>query len=620
MRPIIAILLAFLSLLPSCARKETPPDLLIITIDTLRRDALGCYGNPGARTPALDRLAGEGILFADAWTPMPLTLPSHASIFTGVYPAAHGSRHNGLPVSAAVPTLAEKLRAAGYETAAFPASLVLGRDFGLARGFDLYDDEWEGEPVVGGIQEFPERRGDAVTDAFLRWLGARDEGRPFFAWVHLYDPHLPYAPPPPFASAAGGAYPGEVFFTDRQVGRILAALESRGLLGRTIVTVLADHGEGLGDHGELEHGLVLYETTLALSWILRLPGGPRGTVSAGGVATVDLLPTLASLLSIDAPPAAPGRDLLSFKTGAPERDRYAESHYGKISYGWAPLASLRRGEWKLVRGARDELYHLSEDPGENHDLAPREVERVREMAAALESLAAAGPETAEAEIAPEQRAMLEALGYVAPRSGVPVRRGADPRDLFGAHQDLVLGRRALDRGRTEEARTFLRRALEIDSLATDAMESLARIFRDEGDDRGEERLLRRIIEIDPGRARAWNNLGTWNIRTGGDLEEALLCYERATRADSVLAEAWANRANTLAQLGRLREAIDAYDRALTIDSDLAVARYGKALALRRQGDLEGFARELQLTVRSDPDFAAARALLEELRRLTAGTP
>ncbi len=347
-------------------------NVLLVTLDTVRADRVGCYGGAVA-TPALDRLAREGVRFAQASSPAPLTLPAHASLLSGLLPPAHGLRNNGAGAFPADrPTLATALAARGYRTAAFLGAFVLDRRFGLDRGFATYDDEIERGPDTAPSLE-AERRGDQVVDRALAWLERPGENdQPFFLWVHLYDAHAPYAPPAPFRERhAGRPYDGEVAFADAQVGRLLAALDRLGLAGDTVVAVAADHGEALGEHGELTHGFFLYEPTLHVPLLLRAPGNFRGgTVVETPVGLADLGPTLSGLveggLAVAAPEGLAGRDLSAALLAGeepPAADLYAETHYPEV-FGWSRLAALRRREVKYVDAPRPELYDLRRDPGE----------------------------------------------------------------------------------------------------------------------------------------------------------------------------------------------------------------------------------------------------------------
>src|SRR6266511_2063601 len=342
-----------------CIQRERHPlNVLLITLDTMRADHLGCYGSRTNGTPSIDRLARQGVRFAQVDSAVPLTLPSHATILTGLFPQRHGLRLNGAgTLRLSIDTLATIFSRRGFRTGAFVGSFVLDHRFGLGRGFGAYDDAVARDPKGGAASLDAERPAAAVADAALAWL--RETGtRPFFGWVHFYDPHAPYAPPQPYAQT----YDGEIAYVDAQVGRLLASIDR----SRTIVAVVGDHGEGLGEHGEATHGLLLYESTLRVPLIISAPS-LRPRVVREPISTTDLAPTLAALAG------APmnvvrldGRDLsrdLLGKREPAQRDIYAETQY-PLTFGWNDLTSFRRDGKKLISGARDELFDLDRDPHE----------------------------------------------------------------------------------------------------------------------------------------------------------------------------------------------------------------------------------------------------------------
>ena len=404
------------------ARRRARPNLVLVTLDTVRADHLGCYGDSQAITPALDGLAAEGLRFTSASSTVPLTLPSHTTILSGLLPPHHGLRNNGAGLLApGTPTLATLLAAAGYRTAAFLGAFVLDHRFGLAGGFEVYDDEIPRDPRAGTILE-AERQGRDVMDRALAWLRtpAKDDARPFFVWVHLYDAHAPYQPPAQWAARhPGRPYDGEISEVDEQVGRLLAELKSRGLDGRTVVAVAADHGEGLGEHGELTHGLLLYEPTLHVPLLLRAPWGLKPRVVAAPVSLVDLAPTLAGLVGHPFPAGRDGRDLsqalLAGEEPAPG-NVYAETRY-PATFGWSPLAALRRRDRKYIASPRPELYDLARDPGEVTNLlasAPAaETSGFASGIAAIEAGAVTAPRSGDSKADAETRRRLASLGYVA---------------------------------------------------------------------------------------------------------------------------------------------------------------------------------------------------------------
>ena len=365
-----------------CAAR--PPALLgiiIITLDTTRADYLGAYGSDRVMTPHLDRLAAEGVVFEQAATVAPLTLPAHSSLFTGLLPPRHGVRDNAGPLDERHQTLAEILRARGFDTAAFVGSVVLGASRGLAAGFDVYQDGLKaGRPLSAGLQ----RPADHVVDEAVAWLNRRTD-RPFLLWAHLYDPHAPYDPPEPFRTAyRDNPYAGEIAFADEQIGRLLDVLDQRRLLDRTAVVIAADHGESLNEHGEIGHGFFIYESSTRTPFVIRAPF-PRTNARrvTDPVRSVDLAPTLLDLLGL---PALPGRtagtSLVPLMTGDSVElnlDGYAEAMYPLHHYGWSALRALRAGRFKLIDAPRPELYDLDADVSESKDVAAANPEVVKKL-------------------------------------------------------------------------------------------------------------------------------------------------------------------------------------------------------------------------------------------------
>jgi arylsulfatase A-like enzyme len=389
-----------------------------------------------APMPALERLAREGVVFDEATSVAPLTLPAHASLFTGLFPPAHGVRDNAdRPLAEDRTTLAEILRARGFRTGAFVGSVVLDADRGLAQGFDEYSGVTTGKAAASHL---PVRRraADAVVSDALRWIETQDD-RPFFAWVHLYDPHKPYNPPEPFRSQYGDPYLAEIAFADAQIGRLLAALERRKILDRTIVVVAGDHGEALGEHGERDHGIFVYESVLHVPLIVRAPDiSPRRL--SGVVRLVDVMPTVLDLLRIPRP-HVDGVSLAATMRGEapePELDAYSESQYPR-RLGWSPLRALRAGRYKLIEAPRPELYDLERDPFEQHnayDERPGVAAALARRLASFDPMVRASGDLSDYIPSVELQQRIASLGYVgssgsraaATTTGLP-----DPKDCIG---------------------------------------------------------------------------------------------------------------------------------------------------------------------------------------------
>jgi arylsulfatase A-like enzyme len=439
--------------------------VLLITIDTTRADRVGCYGYAPAKTPHIDALAARGVRFAQAYSPVPLTLPAHCSILTGEYPFVHRVRNNGFYLlSPEQVTLAEILKARGFSTSAFVASFTLDSRFGLAQGFDLYDDTFDRREALKSFRS--ERTADHVASAFLDWIERNGQKR-FFSWVHFFDPHLPYSPPSPFDQEfKGRPYDGEIAFMDREIGRIIAGLDGRGLADRTLLVLAGDHGEALGEKREIDHGLFIYESTLRVPLILCAPQGlSKGTTVEARVRLIDILPTVLDLLKIDSPRKLSGQSLVPFIIGRKKDDlsAYAESFYPRENYGWSELLGLVEGRWKYISAPKPELYDLVNDSREEKNLANEEV---RTAASLSEKLAAMivrkSPDDrgTKRSVSAEEEAKLRSLGYAGGRSELrPSGLLPDPKDKIEDYILYFRGNLFETRGEYEQAEACYQRVL-----------------------------------------------------------------------------------------------------------------------------------------------------------------
>src|SRR5262252_8947023 len=420
--------------------------IVLITIDTLRADRLGSYGSARGLTPALDAFARDATRFTAAVSQVPLTLPSHATILTGLHPARHGVRTNdGFHLPASVPTLAESLKTRGYDTAAFIGGYPLrGSTSGLSRGFDRYDDEFLAAPDVS------ERPADAVIQSAAAWI-ERNAARQFFAWIHLFDPHSPYSPPAPFASAHRDApYDGEVAYTDAAVGRFLDRLRQFRLFAPSTIVIVADHGESLGDHGERTHGTFLYDATIRVPLLIKLPTAAEDARSRSvdivttPVETADLAPTIAAIAGA-ALADGDGQSLLPLISGAagdPDRPAYAESYYQNVLLGWSPLRAVRTERWKLIEAPRSELYDLEHDPGELQNRLNERAALAAGLQRALTSVANRGHAAADghAPATAESMERLRSLGYASGSTApTPASRAIDPKDRVAVWAEIEDG-------------------------------------------------------------------------------------------------------------------------------------------------------------------------------------
>ncbi len=604
--------------LASAACKGSPPpldgNLLVITLDTTRADSLGAYGGEEARTPHLDRLARGGVMFAGCISPVPLTLPAHASLFTGRDPLAHRVRNNAryvLPSEEV--TLAERLGAAGFRTYAVIASYVLLGRFGLRQGFDEYDDSLDSHRIMSSYNT--EIAADVVSQRFLAWL-SKNRAERFFAWVHFYDPHEPYAPPAEFRRGADekdprALYRGEVEFMDRHVGRILDGLRDLGLLANTLIVAVGDHGEAFGEHGERGHAIFCYEENIRVPLIFFheacLPGG---VVVADRVGLIDLLPTILELYGLGADKSVHGRSLVPFlrpggRSPAP-RPFYVESLYGMEERGWAPLTGIVEGDLKFLSLPRPELYDLRRDPGEKENIHDRRPDLAGPMRRKLTEIASSRAEVRSAagrELTAEDIRQLRSLGYLA--SG-PARRsdGADPKDGIVAETRLVEFLESLlpEPARDLEARIdrFLRdggidknpqfysRLWRFHERRKDPPEKIVAVLREAvsafPDDVGFRLQLvrfitamnqfdrvipvcREILEREPENASAYVLMGN-AFAALGNIGEAAASLEKALAIEPENIALRIRYTDLLIRMGRTDEALDMYDVLVTKEAVL----------------------------------------------------
>ena len=567
---------------PGCG-DPGPPNVLLFTLDTTRADRLGCYGARAVETPHFDRIAREGVRFERAVTAVPQTLPSHATMFTGRLPPGHTVRVNGAVLPAEVETLAERFRRRGYETAAFVASAIVGTGTGLERGFERFDGEFGSSPG-----EERDRRGDAVNRSLLSWLPKRDTSRPLLLWIHYFDPHDPYTPPEPYASAyRGRPYDGEVAFMDACFGEAIGALADADLLENSLLVVAADHGESLGEHGEETHAVFLYESTVRVPLLFRFPGRLSPRTVSGTARLVDVAPTVLDLLGAGTLPGSQGESLVpAMESGGPlpARPAYLESLHPYESFRWGWLRGVTTDEVKWIDSVRPELYRLADDPAETRNRFAEEPAvggRLQELVERLADEAAASAASLEPEHDPNAEEALRALGYMGGSGrGLPSERPPrDPKDLV----HLV--------ARIDEAKAT----------------GFGR-----GDAEGAIRILERVALQDPTNPQIPVYLGLFSWRAGRQ-EDADAYLGRALELDpdqtwalTLYAIVAAERGDFVAAETRFREGI----RRRPTYAQLK-ANYAKLLLnLRRRAEAEGIAREA--TVDHPRLFAGWEALGEAL--------
>ena len=572
-----------------------PVNVLLVSIDTLRPDHLGAYGDPAAQTPIIDALARRGVRFTNASTVTPLTLPAHTSLLTGTFPAWHGVRDNGgFYVSDDQTTLAEVLKARGYRTGGFVGAFVLDGRWGIAQGFDRYFDDFDLSKYEGRGLDAVQRPGAEVVDRAIAWLD-EDRQRPFFAWVHLYDPHTPYDAPEPFRSrfpaTLTGAYDAEIASADAQVGRLLARLEASGQLDSTLVVLLGDHGESLGEHQEQTHGFFVYDATVRIPLLVAGPGVPVRQVD-DVVRIVDVMPTVLDALGVPPPKPVQGRSLRPLWNGERlDLMAFAETFYPRYHYGWSDLQTIADGRYKLIAAPRRELYDLREDPGETRDIAAANAARADALERGLHDmlgrLASKEPQKTPQPMDPEAEERLRALGYVggsvSARNLEDKPRG-DPKDTIRLYN--LLHRAAQD---------------SVDGHLDDAIAK-----------------VKEALAQDPNIVEGYTMLGNMHSKAKR-YDEAVKAYQAALRLDPEHQGAAFSLAVAYKQMGRLADAEAGFARALELDPRSGKNDWQLADLAMQRGDSRKAADVLEATLRDKkvdrPVFLVklAEALIEQRR-------
>lgn len=580
--------------------RKSSPDVFLITIDTLRADHVGCYGYKQVETPALDALAADGVRFTEAFTHSPITNTSHITILTGLLPSVHGVTDFGVPLSPQHVTAAELLKKRGYQTAAFIGAVILDSNTlapGLDRGFDFYDNfpaKTETKERWGRV----ERRGMEVVEHAEAWFEKHRTG-PHFVWVHLYDPHDPYEPPPPFSEKyKDHLYDGEIAYADSAVARWIAFLKKAGVYENAIIVVTGDHGEGLGEHGEETHGLFLYDSTLHIPLILKTPlkmaGAARGTVIDAQVRTTDILPTILSATGVAAPAELNGESLLPLiGAQAPsERPLFGETDY-PLRWGWAPLRALRAENTKLIEAPRPELYDLQADPKELKNLYAPGNPKLQSM---------------QAEMA-KWKAKLPPAGD----SGKAGEALPDPKDKVEVQNLLHNAMLAGDDNRPNDERQFLEKALQVDPNSPTALRQLGELELAAEDFTKAAGHLKRACELRPDDSTAAFELGEALGKSGNwpgardALESSLKLAPSQVPARLLLGRVYL-------QLKDAKNAADQFEAALLVESNNSEGRLGLAEAQIQQSDFAGALSDLEAFTKTNPRNAAALRLLARAYR------
>ncbi len=640
-RRLLLILTAFTALHAAAQTPAKPaPNVVLITIDTLRADHLGCYGYKQIKTPNIDALAADGVRFERAFAVVPVTLPSHSSMLTGTYPMLSGMHDfSGNKLSPLQPTLATVLKQAGYQTGAVIGAAVLDSRFGLNQGFDFYYDHFEFSRLDEANLDEMERPGNVVADVALNWLEkdwlaknalAKNPQKKFFLWMHLYDPHFPYHPPEPYSREyAAQPYDGEIAFADEQVGRLLRFLKEKGIYQNTVIVLCGDHGESLGEHGEKTHGFFIYNATMHVPLIIRLPEQlpgqlPEKTVArtlADPVSLVDLMPTVLSAIGLQVPSQVQGRSLLPEIRPDPsapevqanrERTLYGETFLPRIHFNWSELRASENTKYHFIDAPRPELYDLAKDPGEVNNLFAEKKAVAEEMRSKLVGMIreySAGKELAEKTgLDPALMERLKSLGYAGfsggsdPSSNDPAissRSLPDPKDRIAAYELISDAIADSQHGRYQESIEKLKSAMktEPNSVPAHYLQGLnyyhLKMFTEAVDE------LQKTVQLSPDYALAFFNLGMAQAHAGL-IDAAIATLQRTLQLDATNFEAAFNLGVAFIQKRQLEPAAEAFRQSITINPEFARGHRALGETLIYQNKLDEAISELRRAVELAP--------------------
>ncbi len=594
--------------------RSTVRNLVVITVDTTRADRIGAYGYTDIKTPHIDGLAERGVLFETAITPVPLTLPSHTSIFTGQLPTHHGVRNNGTyRVPKELETLAEVLRRNDFRTGAVIGAFVLDSKYGLDQGFDTYDDNLHGGKD-GPMFMFDERPGRMVTDQGLTWLEANHRDR-FFLWLHYFDPHANYEPPPPFDVLYEGApYDGEIAGVDAQIGRLVDRLRDLRRLDDTLIVLTSDHGESLGEHGEKTHSLLLYDATLRVPLIFSHPALPQGSRVGGQVGTIDIMPTALDLLEVEPPGRFDGRSLTGFFDGTRPADgeMYVETFVPRFNNGWSELRGVRTADLKYIRAPRSELYDLPADPGELDNLLPGHEEEADPLRADLDRyietdvMLTGESDKAAMRLTSVDRERLAALGYDVDSRPATGHGGdlPDPKDKIVLWEEFQAAQQLMRERRHAEAAKALRRVTEQDPGNVMAHSSLGNAMAALGEFEAARQQYETVLALDPRRHQTYLALSRLDRRKG-DYEAAFETLKKALAMQTEAPEIANEFADLFQETGNTAKAVEWYEEALRRDPLFIKAMIGLSNAYHRAGRESDAARVLEAALEIDPRNADA---------------
>lgn len=631
-------------------KPPSAPNVLLITIDTLRADHVGAYGYSRAQTPTLDGLAHDGLTFERAYSQVPLTLASHTSLLTGTYPFHNGVQDfTGEPLKPEIRSVAQALKANGYDTGAIVSSYVLDRSWGLNRGFDFYYDVFKGNSFLENDPGLVERKAGASVDEALRWL-RQPRNRPWFLWLHLYDPHSGYDPPEPFRSRfPESAYDGEIAYCDSQLARVIAYLKKRGLYNRMLIILASDHGESLGEHGEKEHGFFVYHSTLHVPLIVKpsLVGGPRPRRISSPVQIMAIAPTILDYLKLRDPikKQFETNSLLAETSDPESHEAYSESFYSFSSFGWSPLRTINNDAFQYIEAPKPELYDLRKDPGETNNLIAEQpaVASVLEnkLKERVRRYAPAESPTGSSELSAEAAEKLRALGYMAYRSPVSAEALAaglpDPKDKLSDFNTLLdavdagklgeldrerallarvqennpdmylipflLGEAALKASDWKAAQESLERSLKINPNFDQAMTALARAFHQQGKDEEAIQWVEKALQANPKNLRAWYQKGWISARTNPD--GAMVDFQKALEIQPGFAMAHRDLGIILLQKRQYREAATHLEQAVSLGLGRPPLYNFLGIAYSRTGRYRDAVKVYTKALDQEPNFAEA---------------
>jgi len=605
---------------PLVAVPNASPNVVFITIDTLRADHLACYGYKRIHTPNIDALAASGTRFERAYTPVPVTLPAHTVIFTGTYPMLNGMHDfSGNKLGAGQVTLASLLQQQGYATGAVIGSAVLDSRFGLNRGFDFYYDHFDFNRLQESNIDEMDRPGNLVADAALQWLGKNYQHR-FFLWMHLYDPHHPYTPPEPYrAEYKDRLYDGEIAFADSQAGRLLAFLKEKGLYQNTLIVLTGDHGESLGEHGELTHGFFIYNATLHVPVIIHLPGQVAAKTVPDEVGLADLMPTVLRALKLDVPSEVQGRDLLPLihgKEKAVTTALYAETFLPRLHFNWSELRAVETEKYHFIEAPRPELYDVSKDPGETENLFLQKSAVGEELRAQLKSLVnrySANQELAEKTgLDPALMERLKSLGYAGFSGGGSIAEKPeslpDPKDRIEQYLLISDALSESQHAQYNASSEKLKQVLKTDPNSVPVHYLLGLNYLRMGKYQQSIEEFQQLLRLSPDYSLAVYNLGLAYARHG-DLESATETLKHALELDATNFSAAYNLGATYLRRRMVPESVAALRQATVLAPGYAAAHRALGEVLLYQGQADEGLAELRRAVELEPQDPAAHTSL-----------